>query len=143
MLDHPLCVNPQSVLNEDKETKRQGNKERGSHGEKRIIALSLSPCLPLSLSFAGMERRIVAAYNRPMPESRTTTGIFLVVLLAVVGYVLWTMPYKLIDGYTKAAELSPWVGYAYLAIVGIGGLLLGGGVVLFFLPILWDTRQKK
>ena len=54
----------------------------------------------------------------------TTTGIFLIVLLAVVGYVLWTMPHKLVDGYAKATQISPWVGYIYLAIVGVGGVLL-------------------
>ncbi len=78
-----------------------------------------------------------------MPESRNTTGIFLVVLLAVVGYVLWTMPYKLIDGYAKAAELSPWVGYVYLAIVGVGGLLLAGLLISILLHIWKNTRQKS
>ncbi|MEX2309705.1 MAG: GTP-binding protein [Pirellulales bacterium] len=78
-----------------------------------------------------------------MTESRTTTGIFLVILLAVVGYVLWTMPYKLVEGYAKAAELSPWVGYVYLAIVGIGGLLLAGLLISILLHIWRNTRQKS
>jgi hypothetical protein len=60
-----------------------------------------------------------------MSQARTT-GIFLVVLLAVVGYVLVTMPNALVDGWTKASQISPWIGYVYLAIVGIGGLLLAG-----------------
>jgi small GTP-binding protein len=78
-----------------------------------------------------------------MHQSRTTTGIFLVVLLAVIGYVLWTMPYKLVDGYAKAAEISPWAGYAYLAIVGIGGLLLAALLISILLNIWKNTRQKS
>jgi uncharacterized protein len=78
-----------------------------------------------------------------MPESRTTTGVFLIVVLAVVGYVLWTMPDKLVDGYAKAAELSPWVGYAYLAIVGLGGLLLAGLVISILVHIWRNTRHKS
>ncbi len=90
-----------------------------------------------------MERRFVTAYNNPMPESRTTTGIFLVVLLALVGYVLWTMPHKLIDGYAQAMEISPWVGYVYLAIVGLGGLLLAGLLISILLHIWRNTRAKS
>jgi small GTP-binding protein len=77
-----------------------------------------------------------------MPENRTTTGIFLVVVLAVVGYVLWTMPYKLVDGFAKASELNEWLGYAYLAIVGMGGLLLSG-LVLSILLHLWKNSRRK
>ncbi len=56
-----------------------------------------------------------------MSQSRTTTGIFLVVLLAVIGYVLVTMPPKLVVGFHQAHDMNPWVGYAYLAIVSFGG----------------------
>src|SRR5687767_1774245 len=73
----------------------------------------------------------------------TTTGIFLVVLLAVVGYVLWTMPHKLVDGYAKATQISPWVGYIYLAIVGVGGVLLAGLLVSILIHIWQNTRQKS
>ncbi len=73
----------------------------------------------------------------------TTTGIFLVVLLAVVGYVLWTMPHKLVDGYAKATQISPWVGYIYLAIVGVGGVLLAGLLISILLHIWQNTRQKS
>jgi small GTP-binding protein len=78
-----------------------------------------------------------------MPESRTTTGIFLVIVLAVVGYVLWTMPHQLVDGYAKAAELSQWAGYIYLAVVGIGGLLLASLLISILLHIWKNTRQKS
>jgi len=77
-----------------------------------------------------------------MSQSRTTTGIFLVILLAVIGYVLVTMPQKLVDGWSKAHALSPWFGYVYLAIVGIGSLLLGGLLVSILLHVWKNTRQK-
>ena len=51
-----------------------------------------------------MEYRKSTVYNANMPETRTTTGIFLVIVLAVVGYVLWTMPHQLVDGFAKARE---------------------------------------
>jgi small GTP-binding protein len=78
-----------------------------------------------------------------MPEGRTTTGIFLVIVLAVVGYVLWTMPHQLVDGYAKAADLSPWAGYIYLAVVGLGGLLLASLLISILLHIWKNTRQKS
>jgi len=78
-----------------------------------------------------------------LPETRTTSGIFLVVVLAVIGYVLWTMPYKLVEGYAKAAEINPWAGYVYLAVVGIGGLLLAGLLISILLHIWKNTRQKS
>ena len=78
-----------------------------------------------------------------MSQPRTTTGIFLVVLLAVIGYVLWTMPHKLVEGYVKAAEISAWVGYVYLAIVGVGGLLLAGLLISILVHIWQNTRHKS
>ncbi len=78
-----------------------------------------------------------------MPENRTTTGIFLVVVIAVVGYVLWTMPHKLVEGWTMAAEQHPVAGYVYLAIVGVGGLLLAGLLISILLHIWKNTRQKS
>jgi small GTP-binding protein len=90
-----------------------------------------------------MEWRNYAAYNANMPETRTTTGIFLVIVLAVVGYVLWTMPHQLVDGFTKARELSPWAGYIYFAVVGIGGLLLASLLISILLHIWKNTREKS
>jgi len=91
---------------------------------------------------AAIESHCRVAYNYFMPESRTTTGVFLVVVLAVVGYILWTMPDKLVEGYARAAQLSPWVGYLYLAIVGLGGLLLATLLISILLHIWWNTRAR-
>ncbi len=55
-----------------------------------------------------------------MRESRTTTGILIVVLLAVIGYLLVTLPGKLLEGFARAKEVAPWASYVYLAVVGAG-----------------------
>jgi len=39
-----------------------------------------------------MEWRNYRVYNRPMTQSRTTTGVLAIIVLAVVGYVLVTIP---------------------------------------------------
>jgi small GTP-binding protein len=78
-----------------------------------------------------------------MSQSRTTTGILAVIVLAVLGYVLVTIPPRLFEGYHHAAEVSQWVGYAYLVVVGIGSLLLGGLVIAILLHVLKNTWQKK
>jgi small GTP-binding protein len=64
------------------------------------------------------------------------------VLLAVLGYVLFTMPTALMDGWAKASQIGPWVGYIYLAVVGFGGLLLGGLVLSIVVHVWKNTRQK-
>jgi small GTP-binding protein len=78
-----------------------------------------------------------------MQQSRTTTGIFLVVLLAVIGYFLVTVPHNLVDGWSKAHAISPWAGYLYLAVVGIGGLLLAALLLAMLMHVWKNTRQKS
>src|SRR3954447_20024509 len=78
----------------------------------------------------------------PMSQPRTTTGMFLVIVLAVIGYVLVTIPPRLVEQYHAAAEISQWGGYTYLAVVGFGSLLLGGLLVAILLHVLRNTRQK-
>jgi small GTP-binding protein len=78
-----------------------------------------------------------------MSQSRSSSGFFLVVLLAVIGYVLWTMPYRLVDGYAKAQAISPWVGYFYLAIVGIGGPLMASLLIVMLVHLWRNTRRKS
>lgn len=78
-----------------------------------------------------------------MAQSRTTTGVFLVILLAVLGYVLITIPPRLVEQYYHAIEISPWIGYVYLAVVGIGSLLLGGLMLSILLHVWQNTRRKS
>jgi uncharacterized protein len=89
-----------------------------------------------------MEQPNAPVYNELMSQSRTTTGVFLVILLAVLGYVLVTLPPRLIEQYYHAAQISPWIAYLYVAVVGIGSLLLGGLLVSILLHVWRNTRQK-
>jgi uncharacterized protein len=90
-----------------------------------------------------MERRNLTPYNDAMPSSRTTTGVFLVVLLAVIGYVLVMLPPKLVEGYHHASQLSPWAGYVYVGVVSFGALLLSGLLIYILVHIWRNTRQKS
>src|SRR5687767_14926006 len=89
-----------------------------------------------------MERRGAVTYNTAMSQSRTTTGIFLVVLLAVIGYVLVMLPPRLVTEYHHAYEISPWVAYAYVAVVGFGAILLSALLLAILIHILKNTREK-
>lgn len=89
-----------------------------------------------------MEQRSAVTYNSVMAQSRTTTGIFLVILLAVIGYVLVTLPPKLVAEYHHAYEISPWVAYIYVGVVGFGSLLLSTLLIAILIHILKNTREK-
>src|SRR6476660_5622588 len=89
-----------------------------------------------------MEWCYVAVYNMPMQQSRTTTGIFLVILLAVIGYVLVTLPPKIVEQYHVASQHSAWVGYVYVGVVGFGALLLSALLLSILLHVWRNTRQK-
>src|SRR3954466_11638438 len=77
-----------------------------------------------------------------MSQSRTTTGVLAIIVLAVIGYVLVTVPPRLFEGYHHAAEVSAWMGYVYLAVDSVGSLLLGGLLFAILLHVLRNTRQK-
>jgi small GTP-binding protein len=78
-----------------------------------------------------------------MPRPRTSTGLLFVVLLAVIGYLLVTLPPRLIEQYYRAVQISPVVGYIYLAIVTVGCLLLTGLLVSFSVQVWRNTRRKS
>ncbi|MEX0585094.1 MAG: GTPase, partial [Pirellulales bacterium] len=78
-----------------------------------------------------------------MNQSRSSTGIFLIVLLAVIGYLLLIIPNRLIDFWTKAQALDPWVRYGLFACVAIGGLLLASLLLAILIHIWKNTRQKS
>src|SRR6478672_2669430 len=90
----------------------------------------------------AMEWVLRVTYNTRMPQSRTTTGIFLLVLLAVIGYVLVTLPTGIVEQFHHAYQISPWVAYIYAGIVGFGSLLLASLLLAILLHIWRNTRQK-
>lgn len=77
-----------------------------------------------------------------MPPSRATSVVFLIVLLAVTGYLLVTLPPQLVEQYYQARQVSPWVGYVYVTVVSLGALLLSGLVISILAHIWRNSRQK-
>jgi hypothetical protein len=77
-----------------------------------------------------------------MPVSRHTNGLLAVISLAVIGYLLFTLPPKVLEHYETAATLGTWPGYVYLAMVGTGALLLLGLAVGILVRVWKNTRKK-
>ncbi|HMC11927.1 MAG TPA: DUF697 domain-containing protein [Pirellulaceae bacterium] len=77
-----------------------------------------------------------------MPRFRTSNGIFLVVLLAALGFLLVYVPNKVLELYDRVKGLgSPYV-YFYWGIVGSGAAILGllaGGIAIK----LWQATRDK
>src|SRR5262249_2457583 len=78
-----------------------------------------------------------------MPRLRHTTGLLVIISLAVIGYLLVTLPPKLLEQYHTATEMGPWAAYIYLGFVGTGALLLFGLLVWGLIRVWRNTRQKK
>jgi small GTP-binding protein len=89
-----------------------------------------------------MEGVICVTYNNRMSQSRTTTGLFLLILLAVIGYMLVTLPTGIVEQFHHAYQISPWVAYVYAGIVGLGSLLLASLLLAILLHVWKNTRQK-
>jgi small GTP-binding protein len=90
----------------------------------------------------AMEWVLCVTYNSRMSQSRTTTGIFLLILLAVIGYVLVTLPTGIVEQFHHAYQISPWIAYIYAGIVGFGSLLLASLLLAILLHMWKNTRQK-
>jgi small GTP-binding protein len=84
-----------------------------------------------------------AARNFSMPISRHTNGLLAVISLAVIGYLLFTLPPRVLEHYETAEKLGPWAGYLYLAVVGTGALILFGLIAVTLLRVWRNTRRKS
>jgi len=78
-----------------------------------------------------------------MPQTRHTTGLLAVISLAVIGYLLVTLPPRLVEQYANAEKLGLWAGYIYVAAVGTGVTLLVGLAVWMLARVWQNTRQKS
>jgi small GTP-binding protein len=78
-----------------------------------------------------------------MLKSRHTNGLLAVISLAVIGYMLFALPPRVIEHYDTVAKLGPWAGYIYLAVVGSGAAILAGLVIAFLVRVWRNTRQKS
>lgn len=77
-----------------------------------------------------------------MPKTRTTTGLLLIVSLAVIGYLLVTLPPKVVEQYDSAVKLGPWVGHGYLTAVALGSVILISLFGWFLVRVFKNTRNK-
>lgn len=55
---------------------------------------------------------------------RTTNGVFLIVALAAMGFLLVYIPPQVIEQYDRVKQLGSAATYAYFAVVGLGAALL-------------------
>ena len=77
-----------------------------------------------------------------MPRLRTTNGLFLIVLLAALGFLLIYVPTKVVELYDRVKGLGPTYTYLYWGMVGTGAailVLLTGGIV----AKLWQATRDK
>jgi len=73
---------------------------------------------------------------------RHTTGLLILIYLAVVGYALVILPSKLIDQYNQLADKNRTLGTIYLVVVGLGALILAFLTIWIFWKLIWNTRRK-
>src|SRR5687768_13411771 len=78
-----------------------------------------------------------------MPAPRLTTGIWLLILAAVVGGLLVWLPPTLVEQYRRAAELSETWAKVYLAAVGLGAALLAIASLVIIFRLWRNTRRKR
>jgi GTP-binding protein EngB required for normal cell division/uncharacterized protein (DUF697 family) len=78
-----------------------------------------------------------------MPRLKTTNGLFLIVLLAALGFLLVYVPPKVLEFYDRVKGLGPPYTYFYWGMVGSGAAIL----VILAVGILWKlwrgTRLKS
>ncbi len=78
-----------------------------------------------------------------MPRPKPTFSIVLIIALVGVGWLLFSVGPTTLEQYNSLADRSPTLGYAYLAMVSLGGLLLGG-LLLWALSKIWrNTRSNR
>lgn len=78
-----------------------------------------------------------------MPRPKPTFSIVLVLAIAAVGYVLFSIGPTTLEQYNNLAGRNSALAYAYLAMVTTGGLMLAG-VVIWGLAKIWqNTRSNR
>lgn len=77
-----------------------------------------------------------------MRPGRTATGLLALVVLAFLGYLLITLPPRLVEQYQAARDLGPVAKYLYAGAVGTGLVLLSGAS-LWIVWGLWRRTVQK
>lgn len=78
-----------------------------------------------------------------MRPGRTATGLLALVVLAFLGYLLITLPPRLVEQYKIVSELGPVAKYAYAGAVGTGLVLLSGATGWIVWGLWRRTIQKN
>ena len=78
-----------------------------------------------------------------MPNRTNTYRFLLLGIVAVAAYFAVTLPPKVIEQYNAAMEQSRIVGWAYLAVVGLGALVLVGLTLWTMWKVWQNTRTKQ
>lgn len=78
-----------------------------------------------------------------MKPNRTMTGVLLLVTLAFFGYLLVTIPPRLIEVYRQAQELGPVASWAYVGTLVVGSVLLAGASGWILLRLYLASRGKR
>ncbi len=68
--------------------------------------------------------------------------LLLVIYAAVLGYALVAWMPAIVDRYDRLTETHPNWAYAYLGVVAVGALLLGGASIAFFWRV-WQNSAAK
>ncbi len=59
-----------------------------------------------------------------LPKLRPSKGLLALIAVAVIGYLLVTLPGRAVEQYRAAREIGPIAEYCYLAVAGTGALML-------------------
>ncbi|TWT46449.1 YcjF family protein [Botrimarina hoheduenensis] len=78
-----------------------------------------------------------------MIPRRPSKALLILAAVAALGYVLVTVPPRVVAQYNAAHEISPWVAWAYLGVVGVGAVLLIGLAVWGGWRLWWNTIGKR
>ncbi|QDU54266.1 YcjF family protein [Aeoliella mucimassa] len=78
-----------------------------------------------------------------MPNRTTTFRFLLLAVIAVAAYLAVTLPPKVLEQYNAAMEQSQLVGYGYLAVVSLGGLVLAGLAAWTMWKLWINTRTRQ
>ncbi|MCA9174576.1 MAG: DUF697 domain-containing protein [Planctomycetales bacterium] len=74
---------------------------------------------------------------------RFSSGLLILVSLAFLGWLLVTLPPRLLELYLRANEIAPWLGWTLIGLVGSGGVLLLGSSLWIIGGVIRGSRRKR
>ncbi len=77
-----------------------------------------------------------------MNTRRPMFGLVVLVAMIGIGYLVLTLTPAAITGYSEAAKMNPYVGYAYLGLIAFGGMLFFG-VLSWLVYRLWRNTKEN